>query len=194
MDAMRTLKANLKLQNQPCGWCKQPLQLGEDAAVCNGCEQCHHHRCWESNAGCARQGCANAPLPKLAPQAMPPVQQMGHGMMMCPNCRAQIPAGSLVCSYCRAITSPDGIYHGPKMNAPGAVASLVWALVGLFICGIILGPVAISQSNKAKRAMAVDPTLGGQGLATAGLVIGIIATIGHALILFINLGTMGGRH
>ena len=191
MDAMRTLKANLKLQNQPCGWCRQPLQLGEDASVCNGCEQCHHQRCWEGNAGCARQGCANAPLPKLAPSAMPPVQQMAAGMMMCPNCRAQLPAGSLVCSYCRAITSPDGIYHGPKMNAPGAVTSLVLGIIGLFFCGIIFGILAITNANQAKQAIRSDPTLTGGGMATAGLVLGILALIFNVIGIMI---VAGGRH
>jgi hypothetical protein len=124
---------------------------------------------------------------------MPPVQQMSANMMMCPNCRAQIPAGSLVCSYCRAITSPDGIYHGPKVNAPGAVSSLVFGILGLLICGVIFGALAISNSNKAKRAMASDPTLGGSGLATAGLVLGIIDLIGWAIILFVRLGSMGHR-
>ena len=34
MDAVRNLKANLKLENKPCGWCQTGLQIGEDASVC----------------------------------------------------------------------------------------------------------------------------------------------------------------
>jgi hypothetical protein len=84
--------------------------------------------------------------------------------------------------------SPDGIYHGPKVNAPGAVAALVYGLVGLVFCQIILGPVAISKANAAKRAMASDPTLGGEGLATAGMVLGIVDLALFALYVLIRVG------
>ncbi|HET9626214.1 MAG TPA: DUF4190 domain-containing protein, partial [Kofleriaceae bacterium] len=106
--------------------------------------------------------------PGFAPGVMPP------GYMACPHCRQPIIMGAQICPMCRAITSPDGIYHGPKMNAPGATAALVCGLVGLLFCQIVMGPLAIVKSNEAKRAMANDPTLGGAGMATAGMVLGII--------------------
>jgi Domain of unknown function (DUF4190)/Prokaryotic RING finger family 1 len=179
MDAVRTFKANLKLQGKPCGWCQSALELGEDAAVCSACEAEHHLRCWEDRSGCSRSGCASAPLPRLDPAAAglaahateAPVAQ---GMMRCPNCRDLIFSDERVCPRCKAITSPDGICHGPAVNAPGAVAALVFGIVGLFFCGVIFGPAAISKANEAKRAMQEDPTLSGGGLATAGLVLGII--------------------
>jgi hypothetical protein len=96
--------------------------------------------------------------------------------------------GTQICLSCRAITTPDGIYHGPKTNAPGAVASLVMSIIGLFLCGIILGPLAISKANSAKSAIQMDPTLGGEGLATAGKVIGIIAIVFWAIAVVIRLG------
>ncbi len=46
--------------------------------------------------------------------------------------------------------------------------SLVFGIIGLFIFGIILGPLAIMQANKAERFGA---------RATAGKVLGIICTI-----------------
>ncbi|MEG9249619.1 hypothetical protein V6S67_16145 [Arthrobacter sp. Soc17.1.1.1] len=46
--------------------------------------------------------------------------------------------------------------------------SLVLGIIGLFILGIILGPLAIMQANKAER-------LGAR--ATAGKVLGIICTV-----------------
>ncbi len=216
MEAVQYLKANLKLQNKPCGWCQVGLQLGEDAAVCTGCSKEHHQRCWDGSAGCSTAGCANAPLRQLQPPPGPPPQgyapqgyapqgyapqgyapqgyapqgyapqgQVPPGMMQCPHCHAPLPWGTPVCSVCRMVTSPDGVYHGPLMNAPGAVASLVCGIIGLLICGP-LAIVAIVQANKAKRLIAENPTYGGGGMATAGLVLGIIGVIGWVIMLMVR--------
>jgi hypothetical protein len=203
---MRALKANLKLDGKPCGWCQAALRLGDDAAVCTACEKEHHGRCWNGSAGCSTPGCMNAPLRRLDapsatasaspgspfPQGVPlpyaAAPAVSAGFMSCPHCRTAVIAGTPVCPACRAIMSPDGIYHGPKVNAPGAVAALVYGLVGLVFCQIILGPVAISKANAAKRAMASDPTLGGEGLATAGMVLGIVDLALFALYVLIRVG------
>lgn len=169
--------------------------LGDDAAVCAACEREHHAACWDGKAGCANPGCVNAPLKQLDPAVTAEARQASsvealaaQGLMPCRNCKAAIAIGTQICPMCRAITSPDGIYHGPKTNAPGATQSLVMAIIGLFICGVILGPLAISKANEAKAAMKLDPTLGGEGLATAGKVIGIIAIVGWAIALLIRAG------
>jgi hypothetical protein len=91
---------------------------------------------------------------------------------------------------CRAITTPDGLYHGPKTNAPGAVKSLVVGLIGLVVCGIVLGPIAISSANKARQAIATDPSLGGEGLAIAGLVLGILDLVGFAVVIMYRASAM----
>jgi len=187
MEDVRKLKANLKIQDKPCGWCQSALQLGDDAALCNACSKEHHARCWESNAGCSTAGCASAPLRRLDSPALaeagspfpvaasiPLSQGLGTGYMACPRCRAEVMVGSLICPACKMITSPDGIYHGPKTNAPGAVQALVFGIIGLVFCQIVLGPLAIAKASAAKKAMAGDPSLGGDGLATAGMVLGIV--------------------
>ena len=195
MEAVQKLKANLKLENKPCGWCNQALHVGEDAAVCTACQKEHHDRCWEGKAGCSTAGCVNAPLKRLdAPQpgapafgAPPMAAALPPGLMRCPACGNAIAIGSDICPMCRAITSPDGIYHGPKITAPGATAALVCGIIGLFICGVILGIVAIVKGNEAKRAIASDPTYGGGGMATAGIVLGILDLVGWAIILMMRL-------
>jgi hypothetical protein len=197
VESVRKFKANPKVAGQPCGWCQAQLMLGDDAAVCAACEKEHHAACWDSKAGCANPGCVNAPLKQLEPavaaaahQASPVDTLAAQGLMKCRNCGAVLTIGTEICLTCRAITSPDGIYHGPKTNAPGAVASLVMGIVGLFLCGIILGPLAISKANSAKSLMQSDPTLGGEGLATAGKVLGIIAIVGWAIAMVIRFGGM----
>ena len=54
-----------------------------------------------------------------------------------------------------------------------AIASLVCSLVGLFVASIVMGIVSISLSRSAKARIAAFKE-GGQGMATAGFVIGII--------------------
>ncbi len=193
METVRKFKANPKLDGKMCGWCQTALALGDDAAVCTACEREHHAACWDAKGGCNNAGCANAPLRQLdappiagAAAAGDLAQLAAQGLMPCRNCGSAIAIGNHVCPMCRAITSPDGIYHGPKTNAPGAVASLVMGIIGLFICGVILGPLAISKSNEAKKAMQSDPTLGGAGFATAGMVLGVIAIIGWAIVLLLR--------
>jgi hypothetical protein len=201
MEAVRTLKTNLKLEGKPCGWCQIPLKLGDDAAVCTSCEKEHHRTCWDGKAGCATAGCVGAPLRQLdvaadagraasmaraatAATALPP------GMMNCPRCGLSVSIGTQLCPACRAITTPDGLYHGPKTNAPGAVKSLVVGIIGLFLCGIVLGPIAISASNKARQAIAADAARGGAGLAIAGLVLGILDIVGFAIAIMYRASVM----
>jgi len=192
MDAVRKLKANLKFEGKACGWCQAALKLGDDAAVCTACEKEHHGRCWETKAGCSTAGCANAPLRRLDDtvagpgRAVPDPQDLPPGLVACPSCRVPFAVGSPICPACRMITSPDGIYHGIKTNAPGAVQALVYGLVGLVFCGVILGPVALSKASSAKAAMAADPTLGGEGLATAGTVLGIVDIVLFVVYLMIR--------
>jgi len=189
MEAVRTLRANLKLSGKPCGWCQAPLQLGDDAAVCTACEAAHHHGCWDTKAGCATHGCSSAPLRRLD-VAPAPAAALAPGTMSCTGCGLVLAIGVPLCPACRAITSPDGIYRGPRINAPGAVASLVLGIVGLFACQIILGPLAIWQASKARYAMTSDPSLGGEGLATAGKILGVLDLVVFALAVLYNLSQM----
>jgi len=211
MEAVRKFKANPKMEGKGCGHCNIPLRLGDDAAVCTACQREHHAQCWDNKGGCSTAGCVNAPLPQMqqqqqpmyggqpgygapgygspmSPQASQAAALAAQGLMGCPRCGSAIPIGSQICMNCKFITSPDGIYNGPKTNAPGATTSLVCGIIGLLVCGIILGPLAISNSNKAKSAIAMDPTLGGEGLATAGMVLGVIDIIGWAIVLLMRVG------
>jgi hypothetical protein len=76
---------------------------------------------------------------------------------------------------------------GPGAEAPGAKQALILGIVSLFCCGILLGPYAIVQANKAKQAIAMDPSLTGGGMATAGMVLGIIALVLNIIGLVVRL-------
>ena len=192
MEAVRTLKANKKIEGKPCGWCQKPLNLGDDASVCTACEKEHHATCWNGKAGCSTTACLNAPLKQLDPPPPGAAQAaragVPDGMLKCPQCASVLPIGTQMCPLCRAITSPDGIYHGPKTTAKTATNALIAAIVGAFICGVILGPLAISKGSQAKREIDADPSLQGHGIATAAIVIGVIDLIGWAIALMVRMG------
>ncbi|HOD49338.1 MAG TPA: DUF4190 domain-containing protein [Candidatus Hydrogenedentes bacterium] len=86
----------------------------------------------------------------------------------------------------QAPTSPGYLPpYRPRVTAPGATSSLVLALVGFFICGPIFGLLAISEANRAKRMIQMQPDVyNGEGLATAGLVLGIIELVLGGLLVF----------
>ncbi len=65
----------------------------------------------------------------------------------------------------------------PNQKCKEANESLIYSIVGILCCGIILGPVAIWKGVRAKKLIAENPYLTGAGMATAGIVIGIIDTV-----------------
>jgi len=188
MDPAQTLTAIPKSAVTSCGWCHVALGRGEAVARCTTCKQTHHGGCWTSHAGCSTGRCPSAPrLDVPAASAWPPVTAFPPGMMACPACQCTIPAGAPVCTMCNSATSPDGQYHGPRLTAPGAESALSYALLGLILCGVVLGPLAIAKANQAREAMRNDPTLTGEGLATAGTVIGIVDLLAWAALLIWRL-------
>lgn len=189
MEAARRLKANPKIQGQPCGACETPFELGDDVSICSECEAAHHTACWDERGGCSTAACANAPLEKLAPEpAAASAGEAKPGYKRCPACQRNIPETDEICMYCRAIATPDGVYRGPRENAPGATASLVFGILGLFLCGIIFGILAINKSKEARLLIASDPRLGGEGMAKAGLVLGIIDVVLWGLVIIARIG------
>lgn len=187
-QTVNRLKANRVLEGKPCGWCSRALSFGEDAALCEACTTGHHSNCWDTKGGCSSDGCVNGPLCQLAPlPELPPGPPPGR--VSCPHCRLEIPAASIRCEYCnRGLVSPDGVYRGRTETAPGAVASLVFGILGIFVCGIIFGAVAIQKADEAKSAIAADPSLTGGGLATTGKALGIVALVFWGLGLLYRFG------
>ena len=111
--------------------------------------------------------------------------------MTCPHCGKTIRSKAPLCPHCKQVPTPDGVYRGPTQNAPGAVASMVLGLVGLFVCGLILGIIAIVKSSEARKAIASNPRYVGGGYATAGLVMGIVDLAAWAIFLLWKLSETG---
>lgn len=76
-----------------------------------------------------------------------------------------------------------------QKNHPRAVAALVCAVVGLLFFGIVLGVVAIVLGYQARNAIRLDPLkFKGDGIALAGLVLGIIDVVAYVAIVAGGLG------
>ncbi|MCZ7528285.1 MAG: DUF4190 domain-containing protein [Acidimicrobiia bacterium] len=70
------------------------------------------------------------------------------------------------------------------------MGALVCAIVGLLVCAIVLGPVAlVLASNAQKRIDASYGALTGSGLVTAARVIAIVAIVLWGLYLLVVFGT-----
>lgn len=91
-------------------------------------------------------------------------------------------------------------YAGPRTDGL-AIASLICGIVGIVcfvIClGVVLGPVAAIMGFISRQRIASSGgTLGGGGLALAGLILGVVAFVVSVIwffyFIFVNHGTTTG--
>jgi hypothetical protein len=153
------------------------LFVGDDGAICGACDNPHHARCWDEQNGCSGDfDCVNRPLRQLqnvAPVEQKPRTLLNPGESFCPTC------GDVVTGYCfRCQTAAAATeYKGPRETSAEAKEALRFAIIGLFCFGIVLGPLAIIRGTAAKKTIAMNPRLEGEGLATAAQIIGGIEVL-----------------
>jgi len=108
--------------------------------------------------------------------------------MFCPNCGRQVPPGSAFCPFCQAALGAPGavlpmqpvqpmpampyVVPQPARSSTLATVSLVAGILGLTLCGGIGSIVALITGIMAKNEFKRDPSLQGEGQATAGIVMG----------------------
>jgi hypothetical protein len=111
-------------------------------------------------------------------------------MAFCTNCGAPVSDGARFCPSCGAAVGPgpDPAAAPPRpvaqpLPAPAqpasgtsgsAIASLVFGIAGFFVFPVIPSIMAIVFGYAARREIAQKPGLGGEGFATAGIVLGWI--------------------
>ena len=84
----------------------------------------------------------------------------------------------------RAPTAPMAGPPRAKATSGMAVASLVLGIISILFCGLLLGPLAVIFGGISKSRIEQSAgTLGGGGMATAGIVTGIIGAALHVLII-----------
>jgi len=197
-ESVKRMKVNKVLEGTDCGSCGAMLDFGDDAVVCEACKSAHHATCWDRDGGCATEGCENQPLKQLDP-VVAQKRELPPGKMECPYCAKIIRDDVPRCVYCRSVIRRTGARgRGGRTyrarTAPGASAALALGITSIVICGcgVILGPLAIAKASEAKRAIARNPDLTGEGQATAGMICGIIGLVLSILSILINFLTDGG--
>ena len=113
-------------------------------------------------------------------------------MSFCRACGEPL-AGAPFCPRCGARANATG---PPAEGTSGnAIASLVLGIAGLVIFPLVPSILAIFLGRSAKRDIRQRPGLGGEGLATAGIVLGWVgvALIALAVVLFVMLVTTASQ-
>ena len=68
-----------------------------------------------------------------------------------------------------------------------AIASLILGIAGFFVFPIVPSILALVFGQKAREELRREPTLGGEGLATAGIVLGWVGIALVAIVLLFVL-------
>jgi uncharacterized protein DUF4190 len=68
-----------------------------------------------------------------------------------------------------------------------AIASLILGIAGFFVFPIVPSILAVVFGQKAREELRREPTLGGEGLATAGIVLGWVGIALVAIVLLFVL-------
>lgn len=113
----------------------------------------------------------------------------GCRRMFCPNCVVTL-GGFTYCGVCknRAVRDAQTVI---EYKLPGE--ALKYSIVGIFCCGIILGPVGIVKGMQALGEIKANPQLPGKGKATAAVVIGGIDLVLNIIGMIIRFGAMQGQ-
>jgi hypothetical protein len=85
---------------------------------------------------------------------------MSEGATSCPQCGH--PTGQQAVAYAGAAQRTEGL----------AITSLVLGIAGFAICPLVCHILAIVLGTQARNKIRNDPTLGGDGLARAGVILG----------------------
>lgn len=115
------------------------------------------------------------------PQLAPGAEGAAPVRRPCPMCGEMIVATAAKCRFCGAIfdRSLRGTHHtGMPTTSGAAIASLVLGILSPLFCylGFVPGIAAIVFGAVARNQISKSPNLPGRGLATAGLILGILGS------------------
>jgi hypothetical protein len=95
----------------------------------------------------------------------------------CANCLVTI-KGQKYCGSCKVTALRSGtLIESASEVCQEASEALKYALIGIICFGIVLEPLAIKKALNAKKMIAANPNLTGDGKATAALIIAPIVLV-----------------
>ena len=119
----------------------------------------------------------------------------GESTTLCPDCGGTVSVRAPTCPHCGAplqqvIKQRRQPTRPTQSTNTLASASFACALVGLLLCGGLLGPVALILGMVAVRQIRERPHEKGEGLATAGAVIGLVETLLAVILIWYFWGNV----
>lgn len=89
---------------------------------------------------------------------------------------------------------PDPIFAaeptGPREGK--ALPALICGIASFLVCPLVLSVAAIVLGVQSRKAIDASPNLQGRGMATAGMVLGIVTLALSALALVVIVASSGG--
>lgn len=117
-------------------------------------------------------------------------------MAYCENCGNELSDQAVACTKCghpRAGGAAPAFYATarPRRTEGTAVTALVLGILGIIACPLLLSIPAIILGNQAKSKIRSDPSLDGEGMANAGVILGWVGVGIGALGLILILASIG---
>jgi hypothetical protein len=178
-----------------CPYCEHEVVVGDPILVCQSCGTVHHRNCWRTHNRCGSYTCAPARRDlKTGDQAgaetRAPVLTITTEELL----RAQpIPTRPI----------PQGLNPTTRSLPPApavsgtnrlAIASLICAVVGIPLFGLVTGLVAIGLGVAALGSIR-QTAQKGLTLALSGVLLGLADVVGWLVLLWVVLGGVGvDRH
>lgn len=155
-----------------CPHCRAAVARGAPVAVCPACGTVHHRACWETAGRCGAYACAPARIESGANHraALHITDAELHAAQPLPPRRQP--------TFTGATPPPASL---PRTNRL-AIASLVCAIAGIPLFGVLTGLVAIVLGALAIGSIRVVPQRGNR-LAAAGILLGLADMVGWILLL-----------
>ncbi len=81
--------------------------------------------------------------------------------------------------------------RGERRTSGAAIAALVLGIIGMTVFPLVPSVLALVFGSRARAEIRADPTVAGEGLATAGVILGWIGVAFFALGLLVFILALG---
>jgi hypothetical protein len=141
-------------------------------------------------AGMAQWAAAGTVEEIFAAAAQPPVAQVATSLDFLAMAGAQheatrAAAGLPPSTYLQQVSQ--------RQRVSNAMTGMIFSIVSILICGWILAPIGLVLSVKARNRLREAGEQDGQGMAQAGIIIGIVVCALHLVLLVIVIGVIMSR-
>jgi S1-C subfamily serine protease len=156
-----------------CPYCDFELALDDPFVACADCGAVHHRSCWDVHPACGSYSCK----PGQREVHNEPAERL---VITAEDIAGAIPIrGRPTGAFAPSLSSPPT--PSPRVSRM-AIASLITAVVGIPIFGLITGLVAIGLASLALSRMQASHQKG-LGLAIGGLLLGIADVVGWVAVI-----------